>query len=84
MSDLEDHLPSGDRAEFRYRRLQVVSRVEGMQRLLRRTDMLLTSRHYLFSDLITALTGQSPSANCYGADGRREAHVPVSVTQAIS
>ncbi len=84
MSELEPHLQEEDRASLRSLRLQVVNRVEGMQRLLQRTDLLLSSRLFLFSDLITALTGQSLSSNCYGANGRHERHVPASTLEAVS
>ncbi len=84
MSELEPHLQEEDRASLRSLRLQVVNRVEGMQRLFQRTDLLLSSRLFLFSDLITALTGQSLASNCYGANGRRERHVPASTLEAVS
>lgn len=84
MSDLEALLLSAEGADLRQRRLRVASRIRGMQPLMRRIDVLLHSRHFLFTDFIATLTGQSPSANCYGADGRRDGHMPISVTHAIS
>ncbi|MGD9857826.1 MAG: hypothetical protein AB7U20_23025 [Planctomycetaceae bacterium] len=84
MAELEPLLTDDDRTELRGRRLLVVRRVEYLQKQLWRTDVLLASRHDLFSDLIAALTGQSTSANCYGATGRREHHVCVSVVETLS
>ena len=84
MSELEPHLDREMRVELRQRRLEVVSRVSGTQRLLRRVDVILASRHAVFADLISALTGHSPSSNCYGANGRREGHLPVSILEAVS
>ncbi|MBX3436457.1 MAG: hypothetical protein KF861_03130 [Planctomycetaceae bacterium] len=84
ISALDRWLPEHERAEFRQLRLRVVQRLEGLQTLMQRSDRVVASRVYLFADLIAALTGQPLTADCYGADGRRERHVGGTLLEAVS
>lgn len=84
VAELEPLLPENERAELRQHRLLVLRRIEGIQRQLWRTDVLLAGRFEVCADLLAALTGQATDSNCYGATGRREHHFGGAVIEAVS